>query len=60
MAAPRLLAIGKRLVQLVDESNGGAPPELMAMAEEVLKLDRYLKEVPAAAERTEDAAANVA
>jgi hypothetical protein len=55
-----LLAIGKRLVQLVDESNGGEPPELTAMAEEVLKLDRYLKEVPAAADRAEDKAANVA
>jgi hypothetical protein len=60
VASPRLLAIGKRLVQLVNESNGGAPVELTAMAEEVLKLDRYLKEVRAAAERGEDKAANVA
>lgn len=60
VASPRLLALGKRLVQMVDESNGSAPPELQALAEEVMRIDRYLKEVPAAGERAEDAAAKVA
>lgn len=59
--SPHLLNIGRHLVRLVDESNGEAPPELQSLAAEVVKLDRYLKEVPAAAaERAGEAAANVA
>jgi hypothetical protein len=45
--SPRLLALARRLVEIVDESAGDAPPELQHLAEEALRVDRYLREVPA-------------
>lgn len=60
-AAPRLLALGRKLAELVDESAGDAPPELQRLAEEAVKIDRYLREVPAApAAGQDDVAASAA
>ena len=46
--APRMLALGRALVKLVDESAGDAPPELQRIAEEFAKLDRHFREAPSA------------
>jgi hypothetical protein len=56
--SPRLLTLARQVVRLVEESNGAAPQELQALAAEVVRIDRYLKEVPAASEA--EPAANVA
>jgi len=53
--APRLLSVGRRLVKLVEESHGDAPPELQHLASEVLKLDQYLRQVPLAATGADEA-----
>lgn len=46
--APRMLALGRALVKLVDESAGDAPPELQRIAEEFARLDRHFREAPSA------------
>lgn len=48
-SAPRLLAIVRRMVALVDESAGAAPPELAGLADEVIKVEQYVQSVPAPA-----------
>lgn len=48
--APRLLSLARQVVQVVDESNGGAPNELQQVADDILKLERYLLEIPAGAD----------
>jgi len=45
--APRLLALARQLLSLVDEVPEDAPPDVRALAEEAVKIERYLKEVPA-------------
>lgn len=45
-SAPRLLSIARRLMSMIEETPG-APPELQRLAEQALKVDQYLKEVPA-------------
>ena len=47
-SAPHLLALSRRVVELVDESAGDAPPELQRIAEDMAKLSRLLDETPAA------------
>lgn len=47
-SAPHLLALSRRVVELVDESAGDAPPELQRIAEDMAKLSRLLDEAPAA------------
>jgi len=49
-SAPRLLALARSLAAIVGEAPEDAPPEIRALAEEALKVDRYLKEIPAAAQ----------
>ena len=45
---PRLLAIARELAALVGEAPEDAPPELQRLAEEAMKVERYLKEIPQA------------
>ena len=47
-SAPHLLALSRRIVEIVDESAGDAPPELQRIAEDIAKLSRLLDETPAA------------
>ncbi|HEY3695582.1 hypothetical protein [Phenylobacterium sp.] len=46
-SGPRLLALARRLMALVDDVPDDAPPDIRALAEEALKIERYLKEIPA-------------
>jgi len=50
-SAPRLLALARGLTAMLAEAPGDAPLELQHLAEEALRIDRHLKEVPAALER---------
>lgn len=60
-SAPRLLTIAREVARLVDESAGDAPPELKALADEALKVERLLKEIPAAPQGSlSDGAVNAA
>jgi hypothetical protein len=59
-SAPRLLALARQLIALVDEAPDDAPPDVRGLAEEAVKIERYLKEVPASsgpAPESEDVAA---
>lgn len=46
-SAPRLLNIARRLAAIIEETPG-APAELIRIAEEAVKIDQYLKDIPAA------------
>lgn len=48
-SSPKLLQIARQLTAMIDEMPG-APPELKRLAEEGLKIDQYLKDIPAAPE----------
>ena len=52
-SAPRLLSACRALVRIVDENPGHAPPELVRLAEEIVKIEAYVKSVPAAGEGAE-------
>jgi hypothetical protein len=54
-SAPRLMSIVRRLAELVGEAPDDAPTEIRLLAEEALEVERYLKEVPAAAEASSEA-----
>ncbi|WP_309644813.1 hypothetical protein [Phenylobacterium sp.] len=58
--APRLLSLARQLVRVVDDSHGAAPPELAEIADDVLKLERYLLEIPAAEGRDDEDAVTAA
>jgi len=47
---PRLMAIAKALIDLVGDTPEDAPPEIRRAAEEALAVQRYVQEVPAAAD----------
>jgi hypothetical protein len=47
---PKLMALARQLIGLVDDVPEDAPPAIRALAEEAIKIERYLKEVPAPAE----------
>ncbi|HEY9234713.1 MULTISPECIES: hypothetical protein [Phenylobacterium] len=47
-SAPRLLTLARAVMRLVDESAGDAPPELQRLAEAFARLDRRIREAPAA------------
>ncbi|KRB48924.1 hypothetical protein [Phenylobacterium sp. Root700] len=47
-SAPHLLALARRIVRIVDESAGDAPPELQRIAEDISRLDRLFNETPVA------------
>jgi len=51
-SAPRLLNIARRLAAIVEETPG-APAELLRMAEDAVKIDQYLKDIPASPEGVE-------
>lgn len=44
---PKLLSIARELMGLVAEAPDDAPAEIRALAEEALKVERYLREIPA-------------
>ena len=48
-SAPRLLDIARRLAEMIEETPG-APAELQRLSDEARKVDRYLKDVPVAAQ----------
>ena len=54
-SAPRLLSIARRLAAFLEETPG-APPELGRIAEAAMKIDQYLKDIPAAPEGEREAA----
>lgn len=60
-SAPRLQAIARELIALVAESPDDAPPAVLEMARRAAAIERYVQEVPSAAEvpsgRAADAAA---
>jgi len=60
-SAPRLHAIARELIALVAESPDDAPPAVLDMARRAAAIERYVQEVPSAAEvpsgRAADAAA---
>jgi hypothetical protein len=56
-SAPRLLAMAKRLIALVDDVPDDAPPDVRALAEEAVRIQRYLKEIPEPAELAPETAA---
>jgi hypothetical protein len=58
--APRLLAIARDLMTLVSEAPQDAPLDIRALAEEALKIERYLREVPEASETPPEAATTAA
>jgi hypothetical protein len=47
---PRLLALARDLMALVGEQPEDAPPEIRRLYEEAQKVERYIREVPAAPE----------
>jgi len=55
-SAPLLLGIGRQLVEFLGDSPDDAPAELQAMAQKVLAIERYLTEIPLAAEPMSQAA----
>ena len=48
-SAPRLLDLARQLMALVADVPEDAPPDVRALAEEALKIERYLREVPVSA-----------
>lgn len=59
-SAPRLMEACRRIVAMVDESPGQAPPEVVRLAEDIMKIEAYLKSVPAAEASEADPAAHAA
>jgi len=55
-SSPKLLALARSLIALVDDVPDDAPLEVRALAEEAMKIERYLKEIPAGAEPAPGAA----
>ncbi len=55
-SAPRLLAIARKLLEIVDEAPQDAPPVIRALATDAGNIERYLREIPA----VDDPAAGVA
>lgn len=53
--SPRLMAIGRALFDMVSEAGESAPPELVRLAGEVAKVERYVREVAAAPAAVEEA-----
>ena len=49
-SAPRLHAIARQILELVADHPEDAPPALAALAHKASAIERYLHEVPAAAE----------
>lgn len=47
---PRLLAVASGLLELVGDAPEDAPPDIRRLAEEAMKIQRYIQEVPAAVE----------
>ena len=48
-SSTRLLSVARGLMAMIEETPG-APPELQRLAEQAMKIDQYLREVPASVE----------
>lgn len=59
-SAPRLQAIARELIALVAESPDDAPPAVLEMARRAAAIERYVQEVPSAAETPSGRAADAA
>lgn len=59
-SAPRLQAIARELIALVAESPEDAPPAVLEMARRAAAIERYVQEVPSAAETPSGRAADAA
>ncbi|MDO9472369.1 MAG: hypothetical protein Q7J28_04880 [Caulobacter sp.] len=59
-SAPRLHAIARELIALVAESPDDAPPAVLDMARRAAAIERYVQEVPSAAETPSGRAADAA
>jgi hypothetical protein len=59
-SAPRLHAIARDLIALVAESPDDAPPAVLEMARRAAVIERYVQEVPSAAETPSGRAADAA
>ncbi|MDP2260438.1 MAG: hypothetical protein Q8J89_12070 [Caulobacter sp.] len=59
-SAPRLQAIARELIALVAESPDDAPPAVLEMARRAAVIERYVQEVPSAAETPSGRAADAA
>jgi len=59
-SAPRLQAIARELIALVAESPDDAPPVVLEMARRAAAIERYVQEVPSAAETPSGRAADAA
>lgn len=59
-SAPRLQAIARDLIALVAESPDDAPPAVLEMARRAAVIERYVQEVPSAAETPSGRAADAA
>ncbi|MFN3521919.1 MAG: hypothetical protein ACK4YQ_06695 [Phenylobacterium sp.] len=46
-SAPRLLALARALTEFISDAPDDAPAEIRRLAEEAVKIERYLAEVPA-------------
>ncbi|MDP3174577.1 MAG: hypothetical protein Q8M88_09115 [Phenylobacterium sp.] len=46
VSAPRLLALARHLAELVLEMPEDSPSEVRVLAEEAIKIDRYVREIP--------------
>ena len=59
-SAPRLQAIARDLIALVTEAPDDAPPAVLDMARRAAAIERYVQEVPSAAETPSGRAADAA
>lgn len=59
-SAPRLQAIVRELIQMVSENPEDAPPAVLDMARRAAAIERYVQEVPSAAEVPTGRAADAA
>jgi hypothetical protein len=53
-SAPQLLAVGRGLIEMVEEAPTDAPPELVRLAHLAALVERYLKEIPEPAQPRAD------
>ncbi len=59
-STPRLQAIARELIEMVAEAPDDAPPAMLELARKAAAVERYINEVPAAAEMPENDGAAVA
>ena len=53
-SSPALLTLARALLAMVDELPEDAPPDIRALAEEAMRIERYLKEIPMGGQMADD------